>query len=675
MPERQTGRRFRHTGRSRLEAVALLAATLFAYYPAWHGGVLWDDNAHHTRPELQSTIGLWRIWFDVGATQRYYPLTHSAFWFMHRTFGDATTAYHILNILLHGACACLVMLILRRLAIPGAFLAATIFALHPVHVESVAWMTELKNTLSGVCYLGAALTYLRFDERRNRRDYAVALALFILALLSKTVTAVLPGVVLVIFWWKRGRIEWRHDVGLLLPFVAAGLVAGLTTAWFERALNGAQGAEFQLSAVDRFLIAGRAIWFYLAKLVWPTQLTFIYPRWAIDRSAPWQYAYPIAAIVSLVLAWLWRRRSRGPLAAMLVFCGTLVPALGFVDVYPFRYSFVADHFQYLASISVIALLAAAVVRFAQTNANRPRAEAVLALVVGVPLAVLTWQQSSQYTDETTLYVATLERNPACWLCHNNLATPKLRGSPKDLDEAVAHLRESLRLNPGDAEAHNNMGGAYQRMGRYEEAITEHREALRLNPQLVEARYNIGVCNQALNRMEAARAEYAEAVRVQPDYGMAHYNLGTTLSATGNMIEAEKAFRHAVRLLPEFAPAHDGLGFVLLQTGRIPDAVTEFKTATRIQPDYAPAHYKLAVTLAGAGLMEEALEEFRAAAQYAPASPEMHYALGSALAASGRLDEGAAEFREALRLKPGYFEARAGLDEIARLRKSAERVRN
>ena len=230
---------------------ALLATTLLAYQPAWHGGVLWDDDAHITAPALQSTEGLRRIWFDIGATQQYYPLAHSAFWVIHRLSGDNTLGYHLTNIFLHASSALLIALILRRLKVPGAELAAALFALHPVHVESVAWITELKNTLSGVLYLSAALVYLTFDERRRWSRYALALGLFALALLSKTVTASLPAALLIVIWWQRGRIDWRRDVTPLAPFFVLGLASGLTTAWVERTFIGAHGAEFQFTFVER----------------------------------------------------------------------------------------------------------------------------------------------------------------------------------------------------------------------------------------------------------------------------------------------------------------------------------------------------------------------------------------------------------------------------------------
>src|SRR3954471_22708958 len=263
-PRRQTRR-----WPSWLVGLALLFATLAAYEPAWHGGLLWDDDKHVTSPELQPVHGLTRIWLDLGATQQYYPLTHSAFWVEHRVWGDATLPYHLVNIGLHVLSAFFLLVILRRLQVPGAEFAVALFALHPVQVQSVAWISELKNTLSALLFLLSALLYLRFDADRRARHYAASLAVFVAALLTKSVTAVLPGVLLVVLWWRGGRRVSRRDVTPTLPFLALGATAGLFTAWVERTYIGAQGTEFHLSPIERVLIAGRAIWFYLGKLLWP----------------------------------------------------------------------------------------------------------------------------------------------------------------------------------------------------------------------------------------------------------------------------------------------------------------------------------------------------------------------------------------------------------------------
>jgi len=331
----------------------LFFATLIAYLPALRGGLLWDDDHHLTSPDLQSFHGLWRIWFDPGATQQYYPLLHSAFWIEHRIWGDSVLGYHVANVLLHATAVFLLIAILRRLSLPGAWLAGFMFALHPICVEAVAWISEQKSTLSGVLYLCSALAWLHFDQTRSKRKYFLATGLFVLALLSKTVTATLPAALLVVLWWKRGRVDWRRDARPLLPWLALGACAGIFTAWMERTSIGAQGPDFALTLAARFLLAGRAICFYAGKLLWPAGLMFTYPRWTFDTREWWQYGFPALVVAVAIALALAARRHRGPLAGFLLFAGTLFPVLGFLNVYPFLFSFVADHFQYLACLGII----------------------------------------------------------------------------------------------------------------------------------------------------------------------------------------------------------------------------------------------------------------------------------------------------------------------------------
>src|SRR6184192_4512183 len=238
--------------------VILAVVTMLAYQPAWHGGLLWDDDTNMTTPELRSLDGLKRIWFVPRTTQQYYPLLYSSYWFQQRLFGDSTAGYHLVNLLLHIGCAVLVLKILRRLRVPGAELATIIFALHPVNVETVAWIAERKNTLSGLFGLAATLSYLNFDENRSRQSYALALGLFLLGLLSKTAIVTLPLALLVIFWWKRGAISWRRDVLPLIPFFLLSAAAGLMTSWVEYSNMGYKARTLDFSLVDRCLIAGRA---------------------------------------------------------------------------------------------------------------------------------------------------------------------------------------------------------------------------------------------------------------------------------------------------------------------------------------------------------------------------------------------------------------------------------
>src|SRR5437667_5004478 len=327
--------------------------TMLAYQPAWHGGLLWDDDANIATPELRSLDGLRRIWFVPRTTQQYYPLLYSSSWLQERFWADSPTGYHLVNLLLHIGCVVLVLRILRLLRIPGAELATIVFALHPVNVETVAWITERKNTLSGVFGLAATLCYLKFDGSRSRRSYALALGLFLLGLLSKTAIVTLPLALLVIFWWKRGAISWRRDVVPLIPFFFLSAAAGLMTWWVEYVNIADRARTLDLSLVDRCLIAGRAFWFQLGKVLWPSNLMFVYSRWEINAAVAWQYLFPLAVLGLLGILWSLRRWSRAPLAGVLVYIFLLLPSLGFLNIFFFIYSFVADHWQYLACLGII----------------------------------------------------------------------------------------------------------------------------------------------------------------------------------------------------------------------------------------------------------------------------------------------------------------------------------
>jgi protein O-mannosyl-transferase len=565
-------------------------ATFIAYRPALNGGFVWDDDGHITKPALQSLHGLWRIWFDLGATQQYYPLLHSLFWLEHQVWGDAGVGYHVINVALHAAAASLVVAIVRRLELPGAWLAGFAFALHPVCVESVAWISEQKNTLSAVFALAAVLIYLRFDATRARRDYVLATVLFVLALLSKTVAAATPGALLVILWWKRGKLDWKRDVIPLLPWFAFGAAGGLFTAWVERVFIGAHGSDFALTPVERVLIAGRALWFYVGKLIWPSNLIFSYPRWQIDAKDWVQFLFPAAWIAAGILLWRLAPRYRGPLAAFLIFTGMLFPVLGFLNVYPFRYSFVADHFQYLASLALIIPASSAIVTLLD---RAPRWASLAPVALLFVFAILTAHQSAKYLDAETLYRDTLEKNPASWMAHNSLgnilvqngrindaitqydAALRLRGDipephvsrglalarshPPRYEEAIAEYQAGLRMNPDWAEAHVNLGNALGHMGRYPEAIVEYRTALRLKPHLPEAHNSLANALANTGHLQDATAEYRAALDIDPNYIEAHVNLGTTLAQMpGRRAEAMAEYQAALDIRPDLTQVQDAL---------------------------------------------------------------------------------------------------------------------
>ncbi len=557
-------------------------AAFAAYLPAIHGGFLWDDDAHVTKASLWPLHGLWRIWFEVGATQQYYPVLHSAFWLEHRLWGDWTVGYHLLNVFLHATAACLFIAVLRRLAVPGALAAGLIFVLHPVCVESVAWISEQKNTLSAVFYLSSALLYLRWREspaglpdgpgaaparqlqgsrlRGLFQPYAcgcflLATGVFLLAILTKSATATLPAALLVVCWWKRGRLDLRGDLSPLFGWFALGVASGVFTAWVEWRYIGAHGVAFDLNGAERCLLAGRAIWFYLGKLLWPAPLVFIYPRWKVD-AASWTWSlYPAAVLALLGVFWRMSRKGRrGPLAASLYFCGTLFPALGFVNAYPFVFSYVADHFQYLASLGVIAcvpsltarvpLRASAWRRIARLGDGKALRVGAAVVLLGT-LGTITWRQCRIYGNVVTLYSATLERNPECWLAHLNLGNLLLQGGRTE--EAIAHYDEALRYNPGYADTRFNLGKALLQAGRYDESIPQWEAVLRLTPGDSEAHDNYGVALGRVGRMVESVEQIETAVRLNPENGVAHYNLGATLWAVGRRDEARAELEAASRL--------------------------------------------------------------------------------------------------------------------------------
>jgi protein O-mannosyl-transferase len=566
----------------------LFAATFIAYQPAWNGQPVWDDDVHMTTPELRSAAGLARIWTQLGATQQYYPLVHTVFWVEHRLFGDATPGYHLLNILLHFFSALLLVTILRRLGMPGAaaWLAGGIFALHPVMVESVAWITELKNTLSGVFFLSAALAYLTFDRKREKKHYAIALILFLFGLFAKSAIVTMPAALLVVFWWKRGRIEWKRDVVPLLPFFAIGIVSGLFTAWVERRYAGAVGSEFNLAFIDRCLIAGRAVWFYLYKLLWPADLVFIYPRWHIDALAAWQYLFPAAFLLLAVLFWQLRSRTRAPLTVLLYFAVTLFPALGFFNIYPFRYSFVADHFQYLASIGPIAAGAACMVQVTglfQEKLRRPLQPLVYCMLLSV-LFLLSWKQSRMYSDVETLYRTTITRNDNCCLAYNNLGL--LLASRGRTDEAMTYYQKALEIDPNDGDVHHNLGLLLPFMGRTDEAMAHYQKALELNPKNAGAQNNLGILLAEMGRTDEAMAHFLKALEINPDFAKAHNNLGLQLEAIGRSDEAMAHYRKALELTPDYAEAHNNLGLLLEKMGRIDDAKAHYQKAVELNPKLA-----------------------------------------------------------------------------------------
>jgi len=446
-------------------ALALAVLTVCAYAPALQGGFVWDDDTWVTgNPLLWEPDGLWRIWFSRDSPSQYFPLTSTLLRIQYTLWGANPFGYHAVNILLHAGNAILVFWLLRRLALPGAWLAAAAFALHPVQVESVAWITELKNLLSTAFSLLAVLCWLRFDDEEGparRRWYAFSLVTFALALLSKATAVTLPAVLLLLAWY-RARRPLSRQLPSLAPYAVLSLAMGLLTMWWERTHQGARGELFDFTLLERLLISGRAIWFYLGKLVWPAPLVFSYPRWQIDVRDPWQYAWPIAALCAAAALW-WRRRALGGGLALAgaFFAVCLAPMLGLISLYTFAFTFVADHYQYLACLGPLALAAGLLAALR----SRPRLRAactVAAMAVLIALGGATWARTHAYRDRETLWRDTLAENEQSWLALANLADELF--AQGRYAEAKPFYERSLVLLPTSVEVLRSLGLIYAREG-------------------------------------------------------------------------------------------------------------------------------------------------------------------------------------------------------------------
>ena len=658
--------------------------TAAAYAPVVRDGFIWDDETYiEKNPTLRSMQGLGRIWVEPSSNKQYYPLVLTTFWIEYQLWELAPRGYHIVNVVLHAACVLLLWRLLVRLNVPGAWLAAAIFAVHPVMVESVAWVTERKNVLSLALTLASMHCYLRFEPAesgtraapaRPWRWYVAALLLFTAALLSKTVVLSMPAVLMVIYWWKRGRL-FLYDLALLLPFFAIGTGLGLNTVRMERDTVHAVGRDWDLSPVERVLIAGRAVWFYAGKLVWPCPLVFWYPKWHVDAGMWWQYLFPAAALGVILALWFARRRiGRGALAAVLIFAGVLVPALGFFNVFPFRFSYVADHFQYHASIALVTLAAAGA---ALVAARLPRdariASQVAAAFLLVGLAALTFRQTFIYEGLEPLYYDVIAKNPNPWMAYGNLAVHY--EAQNRHDDAYPLFKKAVDLFPDDATQQSNMGHILLKLGerdgfkpgQVDEMIHRFTRAVELDPQSVPARRGLGFALYHAKRYDESIEQFARTLDVQKNELEALVGMGAVQGAAGRYAEAEQFFKRALGIAPAYAEAHRSLGMLHTAQGRIDEAIRDLREAVRLQPNHAQAHYELGELLEQKKDFRAAEEHFLQATRFQPGYADPWNGLGSVYGSTGHIDRAIECFEHALRLNRDYAAARANLEQARALR--------
>ena len=678
LPAKAAGGTPRRSGftwfRDRLLPAALLVAMAFAAHsPAIGADFVWDDDINVTaNPHLQDWTGLRDIWCRLGSTNMYVPVTFTTVWVEHQLWGSDPLGHHIVNIAMHALGALILWVLLRRLHVGGAWLAAAIFAVHPVGVESVAWLTELRNVQSTVCYLLCLLAYFRFAaldghaetaEGRRWLVYALALLLFAAALLSKGAAVALPGVILLLVWWKRGRVG-KADVIQVAPMFAMSLAFGLLTMYVDRHYAGGMVVASPMPAIDRLLVSSRAAWFYAGTLAWPYPLMPIYPRWEIDASVWWQYLYPLAGAAGVAALWVWQRTfGRGPLAAVLSFLLLVAPTTGLFALSFHMYTFVADRFQYHAAPALMALFAVGVTSLRQRL--RPRAFApavdVACGAVLLLLGVLTAQYAQAFQSEKARCLVTLERNPTNWAAMNNLGV--VLNAEGQHEEAVRWYQKAIDVRPGYAEAHGNLGVALVALGRVPEAVRHYEAALGLWPDFPAAHNNLGTALAALGDTQEAIRQVREALRLRRDYAEAHGNLATLLASTGELSEAIREYREALRIRPDYARAYHDLGVTLAKEGRFREAIQAYEDALRIEPGDADSHCALGFARAADGQLTEAVREYQEALRLKPDCPEAYNGLGMAAVAERRPQDAIQHFQEALRINPGYAEAHNNLGTV------------
>lgn len=568
---------------------AILIAVVLVYLPAFHADFVWDDEQLVTgNLLLRSLSGFAEIWLG-GRTADYFPITNTVFWIEHHVFGESAAGYHAINIVLHAADALLVWLVLQRLNVPGAWLAGLIFGIHPVHVESVAWISELKNVLSMFFVLLSVFCFLRTEQKSllgGSTAYVASLIFFLLALLAKTQVVFLPVALLLCAWWRSGHTastSFRREAIQTWPFFVMAALLSLVTIWFQ---NRAIGEEEIIvgSFARRLVNAAMAVWWYAGKVFAPVRLMSIYRSWRFDSPEPLDWL-PLITLLALatVLWWGRNRGTRGASFAWAYFVVALLPTLGFIRMAYLRSgTLVADHLQYFADVSLIALFSAGIATFwtGRQRGIKIATAALVALLLGA-MGTYTSVRAAVFRDEETLWRDNLSMNPDSWQAHVRLGQRLFK--QERYREAVSHLERVVQLKPELADNHNLLGLDYCRLERFDEGIAEYRKALQLREtksstatsnSVATIRTNLANAltitasrlsdststssEEAMRRYEEAIQQYERALELEPQQPAIHRNLGMLLAKLGRYDEAEAHLRATLQIVPDEPVARETL---------------------------------------------------------------------------------------------------------------------
>jgi len=633
-----------------LQAAVIIAAGLWIYWPALHGDWLWDDEVLITgNLNLHSLEGLRNLWFSNPAID-YWPLTWTLLWIEWHLWGDVSLGYHLCSLVLHISSGFLIWRLFHRLGLRNGWLGGLLFVIHPLAVESVAWISEIKNTLSLPLFLLSCNAWLDAEEGK-RHGYWRSIAYYLAAMLAKTSTVMLPAVLLLYCWWKRGRVT-RQELQRLIPYGAIALVLGLVTIYFQNVGHDPNALE-PVGFVTRSIGAGTALFFYLGKFILPVDLLPIYPRWTLDPPSILQVL--TLPVLAAMLFGLWTQRKgwgRHALFGFGFFLLNVLPVLGLVNMSYLNISRVADHLVYVSIIGLVGLVISAL---GQLQARTPSISRYAIGAVAIGMTWLTWEShnyASLFVNEETLWTYELQHNSQAWNAYNSLGNVSLQKGR--ISEAVEQFEQALKINPDYADAHNNLGNALLQQGRTQAARVQFEQALKLSSD-VHVRSNLGNALLQMGRVSEAVEQYEHLLNIDPNDPNAHYNLGAALLQTDRVPEAIEQFEKALNIKPDYAEAHCDLGVALLQIGRASESLEQFEQALKINPDYADAHYNLGNALAQTGRAPEAIEQYQLALKLKPDYADAHYNLGNALAQTGRASEAIEQYQLALKLKPDYAE--------------------
>ena len=641
---------------------------LFAYAHVRNAGYIWDDDVILTaNPTIVGPLGFKEIWTEAGTERDFAPLTRTTFWLEHQLWGLRPAPYHVVNVLLQGICALLLWRVLLKLGVFGAWFGAAVWAIHPVQVESVAWVAEMKNTESGIYFLLTILFFLKWlrnsesgENTAAMRDCILLVLFAASAMLCKASTVILPVVLCLCAWWVEDRLRRRCLLAVLPIFAMSAVVILLSMAGQQVQMHDAATFQQARSWPERIISAGNAVWFYLGKLIWPQPLAAVYPQWHVNVADLISYLPAVAVLAVLAMLWAFRRSGTRPFfLAFAYFVIALLPVLGLAENTIFRYSFVFDHLQYLASMGPLALVGAGAGRIwnhaKPENRWLPIVGGALLLAV---LGIVTWQRTLVYLSPESYWADAVAKNPDSWMVHYNLGDAMdVRG---DSPDALAEYRKARDLKPASPAAYDQIGSKLANAGLWNEAAASYRDALVISPNYFDAQLGLALALYRVGQLDEAITGFRIALKTKPDDASAHANLGAALFAKDRLDEAISEYQRAIALNPNVAFTHDNFALALLKEKQTQEAIAEYQKTLELDAQFPDGHYDLGKAFLIARQYDAAIGQFQAALALDPKSVGAHNNLGIAFALLGQPEKAVVEFERVLQLKPSDADAEKNL---------------